>query len=261
MAFSWIPRLARRPRSLPLGWATVAMALGLAACGKPPSTLPPSYVPPTPLPQPSGSPPPSSGELGQWVEAVDRAAKAIHTWTATARTDMRLPSGGKDFNVSRMRYMRPGWVRAEILEAQNSGKRGTIVVFDGKRQVQVKTYLFGLLPVRATLDVMDKRLLDPYQRSLKDTGTEALMDTFLDPQAKRTVVGEAIAAGEPVMLIDVESRLTYAGIRRDRYGISKRLQLPVMRDSYDAQDRLIYHCELKGMQVNVAMGAKDFTTD
>lgn len=247
--------------------ALMAISAFSLGCGKAASTLPPAYSPPSaqPMPQPSPGQPVAPGDLGQdvaaWVAEVAKVSEGTLSYKAEARTDMRLPDGGTDFNVSRLRYRRPGWVRAEILQAKQNGKKGTIVVFDGKREVRVKTYLFGLLAVRATLDVRDKRLLDAYQRSLADTSTEALMATFLDPKATHTWAGEGQAAGEAVVFLDVFSPSTYKGITRDRYAISKRLHLPIQRDSFDAQKRLQFHCELRQMQRNVAMGPDDFTTD
>lgn len=249
------------------GLGAVVALVGLMGCGKGPSTLPPAYVPPVaPLqPQPSPGQPSTPGEPGQdvaaWRELVRQAMEATHSWKADARSDMRLPDGGSDFNLSRMRFRRPGWLRGEILQAKQANKKGTVVVFDGKREVRVKTYLFGLLAVRATLDVRDPRLLDPYKRSIADSSSDAMLNTFLDPKATLSYVGEGTVAGEPVAFIDVVGGHTYAGIAKDRYGISKRLNLPIFRDSYDPQNRVLFHCELRGMQVNVPMGATDFTTD
>lgn len=240
--------------------AIAALALMLAACGTKPAALPelPAVRPLGPAP---ALPAPDQEATRALLARVQAASDGTRNFSATAYTKMRTPAGGTDHNLAKIAWRRPGYMSATVLDAGIAKKKSTKLIFDGKHEVRVRTYFFGFIPLKITLDVEDPRLVDGYKRSLRDTSTERLLETLLHPEAEVRPLGEAVSAGEPVDLVEVRSPLHWKGVDKDVFGISRRISLPVMRDAYDGNGRVIFHLEMRNMRTNVTIPAAEWTVD
>lgn len=241
--------------------ALVAAALLLAACGAKPDGL--AKLPPVkPIPVvATGGGPSEPGEVQAMRARVQAACVRTNNFAAEAYTKMRTPSGGKAFNLAKCFWRRSGTMAATVVDAESEKKVGTKLIFDGKHSVRVRTYFFGFIPLKITLEVDDPRLVDGYKRTLKDTSTERMLETLLDPAAEVRPLGVGEAAGEPVDLFEVRSNLRWKGCDKDVFGVSKRLDLPIMRDAYDGAGKLIFHMEMRQMRTNVTIPAAEWTVD
>lgn len=242
------------------GVAIAALTALLAACGATPTPTPkpPAIRPVAPAPTLAA---PDQAAVRELLARVQAAADGVRNFTATAYTKMRTPKGGIDHNLAKICWRRSGHMAATVLDAGIAKKKSTKLIFDGKHEVRVRTYFFGILPLKLTLDVEDPRLVDGYERSLRDTSTERLLETLLHPQAVVRPLGEAISHGEPVDLVEVRSPLRWKGVEKDVFGISRRISLPVMRDAYDAAGRVVFHMEMRDMKPNVTIPASEWTVD
>lgn len=251
--------MAGRPNNRVLGALLAALALSVAACGATDVPLAPDFPEPVPSDQPPTAP--TDADTRTILATVAQAVAQTRTWRATAHSEVIGPDGSRDFNVSRITYQRPGMAAATILDAREKRKIGTRLVFDGAKSVALKTYFFGFLPIKVTLDVNDGRLLDSYKRSLKDTSTEQFVGVLLHPEAQVKRIGRYMMDGEPVELMDVRSPASWKELSREVIGVSHRLLIPVYRDCYDAKNTRIFHLELKGMRTNFPVTKKDFSLD
>lgn len=244
--------------------ALIACALVLAACGAKPAGLPklPPVAPIVPVtPTGSATAPGVDDAVAAMRARVQAATERVTNFQATAHTKMRAPSGSTAFNTAKVFWRRTGTMAATVVAAESEKKVGTKLIFDGKSSVKVRTYFFGFIPLKITLDVEDSRLVDGYKRSLKDTSTERLLETLLHPQAQIISLGDAMAVGEAVELYEVRSPLRWKGMEKDIFGVSKRLDLPIIRDAYDGAGKLLFHMEMRQMRTNVTIPAVEWTLD
>lgn len=236
------------------------LAMVLAACGAAPD-LPVATPHADPTPVPLTPPDPRQATARSLLAAVSRQVDQTRTWTATCRSECIATNGDRDYNVARLSYRRPGVCAVTILEARQDKKAGTRLVYDGVDSVAVKTYLFGLIPLRVTLHVDDDRLLDAYKRSIKDTSTEQMLGVMLNPQTQVVPLGTYRLGDETVALLEFHSPVSWKGVSREVIGISQRTVLPILRDVYDRQNRRMFHMELAGMRTNVALPSSEFSLE
>jgi hypothetical protein len=241
--------------------AIAAALLLLAACGKATPTTPASLPPVQPIGVTPSAAPADDAALKALLARVQAAADATRNFSATAYTKMRTPTGGTDHNLAKIHWKRPGTMAATVLDAGVAKKKSTKLVFDGKHEVRVRTYFFGFIPLKITLDVEDPRLVDGYKRSLRDTSTERLLETLLHPQAEARLLGAGVSHGEDVDYVEVRSPLRWKGVDKDVFGISRRISLPVMRDAIDGAGRVIFHLEMREMTPNTTIPASEWTVD
>ena len=246
--------------------ALIAATL-LAGCGYEPPTGKRSLRRSAPLAAPVAAAPVNADAAAvararAILQGVDAKTKQVTNWQATATSEVVGPSAGdKNWNTSKIAFKHPSTMAATVIKAKDGKAENTKLVYRGGDQVQLKTYFFGFIAIKVDLQVDDSRLVDSYKRSLRDTQTKQLFTMLLHPQAQASWVGEGVAAGEPVDFIDVRSPESWKGVTHEVIGISRRLSLPISRDCYDAKNRRIFHLELKGMRVNFAAKASDFTLD
>jgi hypothetical protein len=216
----------------------------------------------TPIVQPVVAPEAAAVEKARaLLAAVDAATKQVHNWTASASNEMVGPDGTKSWNLSKVNFKHPATMCATVLKASDDKTVNTKVVYDGGDQIQLKTYFFGFLAIKISLPHDDARLLDPYNRSLKQTQTKQLFDTILHPKATAAWIGEGTAGGEAVDFLDIKSPASWKGISHEVVGISRRLNLPILRDSFNYKNQRIVHLELKGMKLNFRPKSGDFSLD
>lgn len=192
---------------------------------------------------------------------VAAMTKTVNNWKATATSEVIGPNGEKNWNTSAICFKHPATMAATVLKAKDGKSVNTKLVYRGGDEVSLKTYFFGFLAIKIDLAVDDSRLVDVYKRSLKDTQTKQLFTMLLHPQAQAAWIGEGTGAGEQVDWLEVHSPESWKGVSREVVGISRRNASPVVRDVFDAKNRRIVHLELKGMQLNYAAKASDFTLD
>lgn len=223
---------------------------------------PVSELPPTPMPtlQPVSPPASPTDDAREIIEFVRRQSAATQNWTANARTEVSGPNGKHDHNASRVSYRRPGTTAAVLKDAYNKKKIGTKLVFND-REVAIRTYFFGIIPIKLTLPITDERLLDAYGRSLKETSTDQFLAVILDPRSQVRRIGSFRLGNEELELLEFRSPASWKDLSREVIGISRRTGLPVYRDCFDKQNRRIFHMELHDMRTNVGFGSKEFTLD
>lgn len=253
--------------SILTGWRKVAIAIAasalLGACGANGAGWRSDAVRHTeaPVPPLPSLAPDQEESAKRMLAEVAQTADESTGFLALAYTELLQPDGTRDHNTARIAYRRGGEMAATVLAAQIKKKEGTKLIFDGKSEVRVRTYFFGFLPIKLTLPVDDPRLVDVYKRTLKDTSTDALLDALLHPRAVVRPLGEGRAAGEAVDLFEVVSPLRWDKIQREVFGISRRVKLPILRDSFDHKGRLLFHLEMRNMRANVKVPAAEFTLD
>lgn len=242
-----------------LGATLLAIGLLLAGCGM---ESPVSELPPTPSPtlQPVSPPASPNDDAREIVEWVRRQSAATQNWTANARTEVSGPGTKRDYNVSRVSFKRPGTTAAVLKGSANGKKIGTKLIYND-REVAIRTYFFGIIPIKLTLPITDERLLDAYGRSLRDTSTDQIMAVILDPRSQARRVGSFRLGNEDLELLEFRSPVSWKDVSREVIGISRRTGLPIYRDCYDKQNRRIFHVELHDMRTNVGFGSKEFTLD
>lgn len=248
--------LRRRLRGIT--WLALAGCMILAACGTsaPQAVTPPAVNPPVTPVVPSDS---SDADVKKLLSRVFQQSDATRNWTATAYSELVDPQGRKGFTLNRTSSKRPEVLAATVLESDDHKKVGTKIVFDGVSQVALRTTFFGFFSIRLKLAVDDKRLLDPYNRSLKDSSTHQLFEVLRRGQTKR--LGLSSMGGENVEMLEVRSPASWPGISREVIGISARLGLPVYRGCYDERNRRIFCLELRDMKTNVTFSSREFTLD
>lgn len=240
--------------------AVLAFGVLVAGCGL---TVPTGEELPDPVPtlEPVAPPNPVADDARAIVERVRERSNATRNWAAVAHTEVIGPNGKRDYNVSRMAFKRPGTTAACLMDAANKKKTGTKLVFDGEREVAIKTFFFGILPIRITLPVTDDRLLDAYKRSLRDTHANQFMAVILHPQAEVRRLGTFSMKGEALDLLEFRSPASWKDLSREVIGVSRRTGLPVYRDCFDKRNRRIFHMELHEMRTNVAFSSTEFSLD
>ena len=144
------------------GVAIAALVSLLAACGAKPVATP-KLPPVKPVGVAPSLAPTEDAAVRALLDRVRAASAGVRNFTATAYTKMRTPAGGTDHNLAKISWRRSGTMSATVLDAGVAKKKSTKLIFDGKREVRVRTYFFGFLPLTITLDVEDPRLVDGYQ--------------------------------------------------------------------------------------------------
>lgn len=245
---------------LPILLVTGALAGTLGGCG---ASAPNQGLKPTPLPTPVAvaTTAPDAKDPRPLIAQVKKKVAAAASWTGQARTDMLYRDGTTDYNIARLSYKRPGITAALVLKAKDSRKEGTKMVLGTDDKIAVKTYLFGVLPLRITLPVTDPRLLDNYGRSLRDSSTENLLGVLFNPATVATYDGIYRMDGVEIDMLRLRSPGSWSGVSHETMGISRALGLPVLRYCYDMQDRLIVRQEIRQLRVDVKFPANEFTTD
>lgn len=234
---------------------------GVHGCGV---SAPGSEIVPTPIPSliPVSTPSPEQlKDARPLLQVVARRIATCTNWTGTVRSDLYLPEGSTDYNLSRLSYKLPGVTAATVLEAKDHRKEGTRLILDTRDQVAVKTYLFGLLPIRLSMKVDDPRLLDRFGHSLKDSSTQSILGMLFHPQAVARYEGIYHRNGEAIDMIEIRSPGSWKGVSRETIGISHQLGLPVLRYCYDMQGRLIVKQDILGLKVNVSFKSGEFSLD
>lgn len=233
---------------------------GVNGCGV---SAPGSGTVPTPIPSliPVSTPAPDLKDPRPLLQAVSRRVATCNNWTGTVRSDLFLPDGTTDYNVSRLSYKLPGITAATVLEAKERRKAGTRLVLDTRDQVAVKTYLFGFLPLRITLKVTDPRLLDQFGHSLKDSSTQSILGMLFHPRAVARYEGLYHRNGEAIDMLEIRSPGSWKGVSRETIGISHQLGLPVLRYCYDMKGRMIVKQDILGLRVNAPLSSGEFSLD
>lgn len=255
--------MAARSHKQLMGAALAAAALLSTACGKdaPAGVKPPKPVVPLASAAPSQPAAGADPRVAEMRVAVQAASDAVRNFQAIAHTKMRTAAGASAFNTAKVFWRRQGTMACTVTAAESEKKVGTKLIFDGDHSVKVRTYFFGFIPLKITLDVEDPRLVDSSKRSLKDTSTERMLETLLHPQAQVVPLGDGEAVGEAIALYEVRSPLKWKGMEKDVFGVSKRLNLPIVRDAYDASGKILFHMEMRQMRTNVTIPAAEWTLD
>lgn len=246
--------------------ALMIAAVSLTACGTtgltPKTPTKRTTVAAAPVMLPLAAPEAAAVEKAHvLLAAVDAATKQVHNWTASATSEVVGPDGSKNWNTSKVNFKHPATMCATVVKAKDEKSVNTKLLYEGGDQIQLKTFFFGFLAIKITLPHDDARLVDAYKRSLKQTQTKQLFETILHPQATSAWIGEGTVAGEAVDFLDVQSPGSWKGISHEVVGISRRLNLPIMRDSFNHKNQRIVHLELKGMKLNFQPKSGDFSLD
>ncbi len=257
------------PTTRPLRRLTVLALAGLvlAGCGThAPSGVSKVKAAASPVPRPIATPVAPVGAdqdaaVKLLLAAVAQTSDATENFTANVTSENHEADGDTVTNTAKVVFKRPQAFSATILAASATKSVCTRLVYDGAKTVHLPTFFFGFIPIKVDLAVDDPRLLDGHRRSLKDTSTERVLDTLLHPGATARPLGEAMVAGEAADLLEVRSPLRWKGIDHEVFAISKRLHLPIARDSYDAKNQRIFHMEMRKMMTNVKLTSGDLALE
>ncbi|MEB3330444.1 MAG: hypothetical protein VKQ33_14560 [Candidatus Sericytochromatia bacterium] len=232
----------------------------LAGCGgRPPLAFKPDApaAPPGlagPTPAPGGATPVTQRVL----EALAARVATTATWRARVTTELVDPTGKRETNTLRMCYRKPGTVASTVLEASDGKQVGTKLVFGPNGRVKLKTWFFGILPLKFDVPVSDARLLDSYGRSMRENTAEHLCGLLLDPASTVTWAGEGTLDGEPYDRLAVRSTRLWKAFTHEHVGVSRRLGLPVVREAFARGGKRVLLHELHGMVLNPSLPPAEF---
>jgi len=246
------------------GLSGLTLALLLGGCGAAPTAVVPKSE--TPVLKPI-APPAADDQDGQKVlTTLKTQAPSVLTLAAKSHSWQILPDGTKDYNAADMWIRRPNSrtpfeLAAYISQARDKRVERTKMVFDGVRNVKLKTYFLGFLAVRVTLPVDDSRIVDKYHRSLKDTSLDQMLNVVLDPGARTRKIGTFELRGERLQLVEVRSPTSWPDVSKEIYGMSEKTGMPIYRDSYNKAGKVFRHFDVEGLRIGVHFAPGDFSTD
>lgn len=249
-----------------VGVGTTALLLGLTGCGSASTTVAPPKGEETPVLKPVTPPDQGDPEGKEIIARFKAKVPLTKTVTGTGHSWQVNPDGERDYCVSRMSLKHgsvnePFTMAAKVTEAKDKKVVGTKVIYNGRDQIRIKTFVFGFLAVKATIAVDDPRIVDKYKRSFKDTSLDQWLAVLNDPNAKTKVIGGFSLRGEPLDLLEVKSKVSWKDVSKEIFGVSKRSDMPIYRDSYNLAGKVFKHIDMEGLKTNVSFGSSEFELD
>lgn len=170
----------------------------------------------------------------------------------------------KDNSVGSMQtrfcYELPNKTSLTIKQASKGDTVGTKLVWSGGQQIAVKTKLLGFW-LKTSVDVHDGRTADHRGYFIDETGINPMMDTFFDTRNQVTLIGQGNLGGMPVIQVGVVSPRSLRGIAREVFTIDAQRKMPVVREMYDRNNRLVHRIRMDNIIMNTTMPSNAFNLE
>lgn len=161
---------------------------------------------------------------------------------------------------TRFCYELPNKTSLHIKQSSEGSTVGTKMVWSGGKQIAVKTKLLGFW-LKTSVDVHDSRTADHRGYFIDETGITPMMDTFFDPRNQVTLVGQGNLGAMPIIQVGIVSPRSLRGVAREVFTIDAQRKMPVVREMYDRNNRLVHRIRMDNIIMNASMPSNAFTLD
>lgn len=158
-------------------------------------------------------------------------------------------TGEPGSNRAQFTYERPDKTAVRILQSSDGRTVGTKLVWLGGKQLAVRTKFLGFW-VRTSIDVHDPRAKDQRGFFVDQTGLMATLETLTDPRNRVKLLGKGSLGATPVAQLEVVSPRRLRGIQREVFVIDVQRRIPVIREMYDARNRMVFRIRMDHVVFN-----------
>lgn len=158
-------------------------------------------------------------------------------------------TGQPGSNRAEFSYERPNKTAIKIVQSSDGKTVGTKLVWTGGKQMAVKTKFLGFW-VKTSVDVHDPRAKDQRGFFVDETGITPTLDTLTDPRNQVKLLGVGNLGGIPVAQLEVVSPRSLRGIRREVFVIDGQRKIPIIREMYDQNNRLVFRIRMDRVVMN-----------
>lgn len=152
----------------------------------------------------------------------------------------------------------PSKTAISVLQSTDGRTVGTKLVWLGGAKMTVHTKFIGFW-ITADVDVHDPRATDQRGYFLDETSIPANIATFLDARNQVKFLGMGSLGSEQVAQFDVISPRRLRGVSHEVFTIDAQRKLPVVREMYDAQNKLVFRIRMENIQLNPSLAPTTFT--
>lgn len=249
-------------RSIALGRVVLAASL-LSGCGVDPGTTVDDGKRPKDLQlqgAPLGATPDPNDE-----RLVGQLVSDVHTVRANTRSlkfdltgyFLDEKTGQPGSNLAQFCYERPNKTAIKILQCSDGKTVGTKLVWTGGKQMAVKTKFLGFW-IKTSVDVHDARAKDQRGFFIDETGITQTLDTLTDPRNRVKLLGTGNLGGVPVAQLEVVSPRSLRGIRREVFVVDGQRKIPIIREMYDHQNRMVFRIRMDRVVMNPTLPPASF---
>lgn len=165
--------------------------------------------------------------------------------------------GKQGSNLAKFAWEKPNKTSVQMIQSSDPKTVGTKIVWTGGKQMAVKTKFIGFW-VKTSVDVRDPRAVDQRGFFLDETGINPLMETLLDPRNQTQVMGTGNMNGIPVAQLSIVSPRSLRGIGREVYVIDGQRMVPIVREMYDKNNKLVFRIRMDNMVMNSSVPSSTF---
>ncbi|HEY9854394.1 MAG TPA: hypothetical protein V6D05_01565 [Stenomitos sp.] len=189
---------------------------------------------------------------------VDTVRAVTHAMTFTVTgyfLDEKTGQAGS--SLADFCYERPEKTSIKIQQSSDGKTVGTKLVWMGGKQLAVKTKFLGFW-VKTSIDVHDPRAKDGRGFFIDETGITQTLDTLTDPRNQVKLLGTGYLGGVPVAQLEVVSPRSLRGIRREVFYVDGQRKIPLIREMYDQQNRMVFRVRMDHVVLNPALPPTTF---
>lgn len=193
---------------------------------------------------------------------VRNSYQAANTMKFDLKGDfISVENGQPASNFVRYAFQKPGKIAIHVVESSDSRTVGTKLLWEGGSKMKVHTNFMGGFWVNVDVDIHDPRTTDQRGYFIDENGVPALMAMLADPSNSTEFLGFATLDGVAVARLGVKSPRSLKGIAREIITIDSVHKLPVMREMYDAKDKMVFRIQLTNIAINTPLPASTFKVD
>lgn len=169
-----------------------------------------------------------------------------------------VENGQPATNFVRYAFQKPSKIAIEVVQSTDARTVGTKLLWEGGSKMKAHTKFIGGLWVNVDVDIHDPRTTDQRGYFIDETSIPALMSMLLDPRNSTEFLGFASLNGVSVARLGIKSPKSLKGISREVVTIDSVNRMPVMREMYDAKDKLVFQITLSNVVINQPIPASTF---
>ncbi len=191
------------------------------------------------------------------VQLVNQLLSDVNTVRSTTRSlkfdltgyfiDEKTAKPGSNF--AEFSFERPNKTSISIKQCSDGKMVGTKLVWTGGKQMAVKTKFLGFW-VKTSVDVHDDRARDQRGFFIDETGITPTLDTLTDPRNQVKLLGVGNLSDIPVAQLEVVSPRSLRGIKREVFFVDGQRKIPIIREMYDQQNRLVFRIRMDRVIMN-----------
>ncbi|MBM3268421.1 MAG: hypothetical protein FJZ01_12290 [Candidatus Sericytochromatia bacterium] len=245
------------------------------ACGGPPPTVPDSgkqlkninLVQGTSNPAQPGTGSPAADPQAQqqtWAKMVQDITTVRQT-TFNLKCELvgyfvSIKDGKTGSTLSDFYWQKPSTTALVVNKSSDGATQGTKIVWAGGAQMRVKTKFLGWW-MTTSLDIHHEYARDQRGYFIDQTGIGPTMDTLLDPRNQVTVQGTGTMDGLPIMKVAMKSPRSLKGVASEVFVVDTQRKVPLVREMYDASNKLVFRIQMNKLVLNSQLPAKTFSVD